>query len=224
MLIPRRKGKMNRSRFVLILLVSTAFARALFAQTSTTQPADQIDTILESKIDIKLTGLTAEQAMSQLQELTRLNLLVDWDGLKNVGLARIQPLDGELKGVPAKEVIRIILSEGGCTQVPPIVRDGHLLRLAPPPWVETRVFPVEKILNRLTKQSPAATQPVPIASASDQLIATIQHTISPDLWRDLGGNAGSIRMFGKRLIVTQTPETIAKIGKLLSDLEKDDAK
>ncbi len=212
-----------------IAFMLTALSLPLRAQTPATQPADAINAKLESRMDIKLTGLTAERAVLKLQEDRHINLLVDWDGLKDKGLTRTQELTGQLSDVTVREAIQVILSEGGCTEPLQIARDGNLLRISGPPVVETKVLPIGKLLDRLLKElttSPPSGVTVPPgpADAIDKLVRLIQEQVDADTWRDNGGTAGSISILGRRMVVTQTPATITKVEKLLQELEKDDAK
>ncbi len=54
----------------------------------------------------------------------------------------------------------------------------------------------------------------------DEIIKLIQDTVSPDSWRDTGGQVGSVRELSGQLIVTQTPENQNAVRGLLEKLRE----
>lgn len=52
------------------------------------------------------------------------------------------------------------------------------------------------------------------------LIKLLTDTVSPDTWRDNGGNVGTIQSLGHRLVITQTDVNHDRIAQLLEDLRK----
>ncbi|HMB96513.1 MAG TPA: hypothetical protein VKK61_10780, partial [Tepidisphaeraceae bacterium] len=62
------------------------------------------------------------------------------------------------------------------------------------------------------------------ANARADLVASIiklmEDTVASDSWKDNGGNVGSIRELGGQLIVTQTPENLRSLARLLEQLRE----
>jgi hypothetical protein len=54
----------------------------------------------------------------------------------------------------------------------------------------------------------------------DELVRLVTETVDPDSWIDAGGSVGSIRTFGGRLIVHQSPENHQKIEAIFRALRK----
>jgi hypothetical protein len=67
-------------------------------------------------------------------------------------------------------------------------------------------------------QSAATTEPLVTAEG---MIELVMETVDPESWRDKGGQVGSVRILGTRLIVTQTPFNHEQIGGLLEQLRED---
>jgi len=221
---------MYRFRHTVGFAAVLIFASVLHAQSPSNTAAAKTDSIeakLRQRTSIKLDTLTAEQAIQKLQETHPLNLVIDWDGLKDKGLSRTQVLSGELTNVTIFEAITVVLQEAGCFDIPPVTPDGNLMRIIAQPKTETRVYVVSKILDRLQHElAPPSTAPssgVPV-TAADRLVQAINSHVEPETWRDNGGTIGSITTLGFRLVITQTPAALEKIESLLKQLEKDDAK
>ena len=64
-------------------------------------------------------------------------------------------------------------------------------------------------------------EPGTLAARVDELTKIIIETVSPETWRDTGGNEGVIRFFNGALVITQTAAAHDKIRKLLTDLRGD---
>ena len=105
----------------------------------------------------------------------------------------------------------------------------------PPPVVPAQAFlPQPAVLPTYPTvpppQPPAVTVPPANTNGpngsdvSAKLSDTIISHVDVDSWRSNGGMIGSFTLLGRRAIITHTPATLAKVEKLLHELENDDGK
>ncbi|CAN5387123.1 hypothetical protein BH10PLA1_BH10PLA1_03660 [soil metagenome] len=208
----------------LLLLVCSAIAQP------TTQPdaETQIDTPLES---VSFENLTLPEVIATLGEKAHVNLVADWPSLNYRHDINSQKLQGTYRYLTVKQLIAIAFITAA-TDPPQLVVDGNIVRVTGPAKAETKIF---HLGPHLAKRLEAARNSPPPSGAGydasigtlsddDALVKAITESVPKDSWLINGGTIGSLHVFMDRIIVTQTPDSLAKIEKLLQQLEADLAK
>lgn len=187
-----------------------------------------------------------EIAINQIREATRANIIVDWPNLEASGIDRNTPVELHVWDLLASTVLAEVLTSAGADTVILSYRvEEGLVRVTTPEQLakstELRIYDVRPLLRnavasrrRLGEElgspplkppspgMPAAAAPFdaedPYAAAADELVTIVQEAIDPDTWRPNGGSVGSIREWGGRLLIQQTPEGHRAVEGLLKQL------
>jgi hypothetical protein len=208
-------------------LAAMAAAILLAALAPAGAPAEDGPT--DKRIDeLNLSHATLEGAFDVLRDKTHANIVVRWPALAAAGLDRTTPVKLHLWNVRLATALDILLEA-----TEPLVKldwseeDGvitvsikeDLEHTYPPVVYDVRDL-IELMLKETTPGPPdefGRTRQEVI----DELTRLITEAVAPDTWRDAGGSVGSMREFGGRLIVTQSPENHQMLKKLLDELREE---
>jgi type II secretory pathway component GspD/PulD (secretin) len=185
------------------------------------------------------TGL--EKVLSLLKDNMDVNMVVDWEALKRVGVERDSPVTVRLKEIPFRKALTTALAtvEGG-ERLAYAVEDGVLMistkeALEASKKLVVQVYDIRDMLvvpsaagdmfSQLAwasagHESPAAMREKQRAETIAGIMNTIKSTVAPDSWKETGGTQGSIRELNGQLIVSQTAENQAAIRVLLEQLRE----
>jgi hypothetical protein len=170
---------------------------------------------------------------------------VNWPRLEAIGVRRAAPVTLTLKGLPLGRVLELV-----CAQLDPVgavpvghhVDRGVIVVSVGSDLAETsvvRIYDVRDLVKahvdeelRIERLEAPVTQPAgggstlfsPLGAHGEAIIGLvelIQETVTPLHWREAGGNIGSIRVFGGRLIIMGTPEMHVKVAELLALVRND---
>ena len=135
----------------LIALSVVAACLPFAAQAQTTRPADlNMRQALAHKIpELKLTGLTLDEAIESLRDITGLNINVHWRALELLNITRETPVTLRLRNVSAGNVLRALLNEVGQGQLTFYAEDNVVeitTRDVADQEMFTRVYPVEDLV------------------------------------------------------------------------------
>ena len=161
---------------------------------------------------LELSDVPFEDVLQAVQERSKLPMAVDWVNL-------------EFAGVDRDTGIRL--------SVPPDVGVGRALEMileAASPFESLHYDWVEGILRISTRESGTHKQTMvvnvsPLLEERDDrdeqievVVDAIQESVSPDIWRDNGGDLGTINVVENRLVITAPPWALRDVLALLSKL------
>ncbi|HEX8521186.1 MAG TPA: hypothetical protein VF669_02950 [Tepidisphaeraceae bacterium] len=194
-----------------------------------------------AKVDFRRT--TFEQAVEQLHHQTKANLAVNWQTLEAAGIDRHAPVTLQVDNISLRRVLDLVCQQAAADSTRLAARvDGGVIVISTLEELSrqtvTRMYDVRDLIvadhdlrsriERLLKKVSAgyeSDQPTDEKSLSraqadsvESLIKAIQAIVEPDSWRDAGGIVGTVREFGGRLIIVQSPEAHDKIADLLEQL------
>ncbi len=239
---------MNTILVLRLALVGAALAAepsdAVVPETTKATPSDQfisgqikgdahrgqVDTILDSKIDLKYHEMPLLDVLEGMRAKAGLNFFPETKAIEQERADALQsPITIDVKGMTVRSVLHLIL------------RDSHLawfyrdeaivITTDAVAWtaLETRIYPVgdlirntdrEVLVLNCTMQPPRDRRPTPTADV-DSLIETITTTVAPNNWSEVGGTA-SIQFvpFALSIVVTQRRECHEEIEALLANLRE----
>lgn len=166
---------------------------------------------LQTKIDLNVIETPLAEVAAKLVEMTNINVDLDIHALEEVGSGSETPVTLQLKGMRLKSVLNHLLREmdlvytvrgGALVVTTPEALEGELL---------TKAYPVDDLVD----DKPEGTGEFGI----DALISSMQSTIEPSTWEDVGGIA-SIAELGKMLSIKQTFPAHQRIEQFLAALRK----
>lgn len=180
---------------------------------------------LDSTLDhYEVEKVSAEDALKRWSIQSGANLAVDWPGLERAGFNWAAPVTLDLHAVPAGQVLRLLLDRLGETPLDAFA-DGDVLRVAGEVDVRRRSVVKMYDVSRLVLADLAFDDRRPGSPLNgktrtksvDDIIQAIQSMISRDSWTENGGDVGSVKELNGWLIVSQTPEVHAQIGRFLTE-------
>ena len=148
-----------------------------------------------------------------------------WDRLDELHVPRDVTVTVHVKNVSLAQTLRAVVhdldSQGyhnvdfdACDGMIRISESQSLLRVT-----QTEFFNARPLLIRLNgAASPSQPAGRDSAELADELISLILQNVDPVNWRANGGINGQIREIGGLLVVTQTPENLHSIQRLLNVL------
>jgi len=86
--------------------------------------------------------------------------------------------------------------------------------------------PSWRVRDRVIIEYPAPVDPnnalqLDSQSLGLEIVSEIQDSVAPDTWVDSGGSIGAISFSDETLVITQTPQNLRRIHKLLDSLRED---
>lgn len=196
----------------LTLLVCTAHggesAKVASLPTVIYQKQDfKTSTALQQQIDVEMVETPLSDFLSFISDVIDVQIYLDPASLDDVGLSADEPVTIKLDGVPARQVLDLVLTKWGLTY---IARENFIL-ITDEDELVTRVYPVVDILHSKGTAG--------IATFVREYRELITQTISPDSWNENGG-LGSISFSPANIsyVITASPKVHAKIEDLFDDL------
>jgi hypothetical protein len=219
-------------------LLIASLAVLLTASLARANSAAALDTDL-ARVD--LVDVPAHRAFEWLGAAAGFNLVINWDQLEAVGYDRYAPVTVRLKGVKAKTVLRLMLSD--------VFHEGQVLAEVEPAFVRIRtkaaanrdvVVKTYSVADLLFTPEPYNDPPElsldQIVAGSDnsgsifdklnadksvglsrqervdQIADAIRNNIEPDIWEANGGQDGRISYSNGQLIVRAPEYVHQRIG------------
>lgn len=190
-----------------------------------------------------------ENVFVYLQDVSQVNLVVNWNALEQAGILRDTPVTLRLSNVSVETALKEILAVVGSIVPLDYVIDEGVVRISTQDNLATNVFTKVYQIRDLIHprhQTLEGTLSVEIATGEpsgaqsdtggagtadedetsrqeliDGLVELIQEAIDPESWRDNGGTLGYLEEFNGALIVTQTPEAHRRIDELFVELREE---
>jgi len=197
--------------------------------------------------EVNFQQVALSDAIAFLQDVTGLNIYVDWKAAENAGIARDVQISLRLKNVQAAEVFRLILREAspelryqiesGIVVISPITPDpvavikaynvDDLTRQNDPQWTRS-IDVLEDRLKSATDEAQRDQFRVQIATFHDaienrrtqkmqELVILIESTVAPYVTAGM-----AVRSFDNKLIITADEgghQEVAKVLNMLRDRE-----
>lgn len=145
-----------------------------------------------------------------LRDVSGSNIFVDWKALEAAGIDRNSPVSVSLHGIKFSKALSVILdSVAGRGKVGYTVDHG-VIAIAPldePSPVVRRTYDIRDLSGGN-------------AARGDKLVHTVLDSIDPKSWDDNGGNVGTIKREGDKLIVVQNEANQKAVSKLLNHMRE----
>ncbi len=147
---------MTATAIGLMLLSSTAMAQRLANRGRTARPRNTLAVLNQRIEEINFDEAPLDQVMSWLAEITKLNVMVKWQVLEDNGIERDKPISIHAKNLRLSQILWMIMSEAGGTDVTLAYRaSGNLLVLSTAKDLGSemivRVYDVSDLLVRLPR-------------------------------------------------------------------------
>ncbi|MFL5342173.1 MAG: RNA polymerase sigma factor [Gemmataceae bacterium] len=164
-----------------------------------------IEERLEQRVSVRFKNKPLLDALDELQELSKLNIVVDHPAFEEAGLTITRKVTLRVEDVPLKTALKLLLAEVEMTY---IVRDGLV-------WATN----AKGARGRLVQRVILVEDLIGPDSGPETLVKIIHNTIEPKSWSDMGGPA-TIEYFplGKSLVVNQYADTHEQLQSLLDAL------
>jgi hypothetical protein len=174
---------------------------------------------------IKFEGQTLSDVVDFLRDVTKVDILVEWPALEQVGVTRDTPVTLSLREpLPAESVFPLMFRAMGADVRYEV--DRGVVVIGPSskaPSVVTRVYDVKELVSEASSRAAAGGggggAPGAWGNASDasRLTQLIMSTVEPQTWGEAGG-ACTLAVFKNKLVV-KAPEGVQKeIASLLEML------
>ncbi|MDB5289616.1 MAG: Bacterial type and secretion system protein [Phycisphaerales bacterium] len=172
--------------------------------------------------ELNIHSVTFEQAIANLAERAHANINVRWGALQNAGVSRTTKVRLHLWDVTLAQALTAVLAEaeGGSSKAEYHVESGVIVvgtGTEDVPECVTVIYNVRDVIE-IEEATTGCTR----EEAAEMLAKVIMETVSPDSWRDAGGNIGAIRELSGLLVVTHTVEGHQQILRLLEQLRAAD--
>jgi hypothetical protein len=175
-----------------------------------------LEMILE-KVEMKRVPLA--QAVPEIAQMSRLNIMVDWQSLSEAQIGDDFPVKLNLHNVPARVALQTLVDQLGAQHskvayrvTDEIVRISTVEQLSRELYA--RVYDVRDLIDYLCVQNDLTER-----EAADRLIEMIQKGVSPASWDQTDGH-GTATPFAGRLIVKQTLENHRELIKVLAAMRQ----
>ncbi len=179
--------------------------------------------------------LPADAAVRRWAELAGANVAVNWPALQTVGLDRAQPVTLDLRGVPAGQVLRLLIDRVGVGAAPRVVlyADGDVLRVEPDDGdgprhrarLVTRLYDVRPLVLDAVRWHALIfddSRPDDLEElAADRLTFRLEEAVAPETWQDNSAGTCTANYWSGWLIVRHTPEVQAQVDAYLAALGRD---
>ena len=179
----------------------------------TERPGDEkIKKALAAPTQCDFVETPLQDALDYFKRLHGIEIQIDKKALDDVGIGGDTPITKNIKGIPLRSALRLILKEHSLTS---IIQDNALLITTPEEAdnrLETKIYPVSDLVlppNSTTESEPDF----------DSLIDMIKNTVKPTSWDDTGG-IGTISEFENHLglVISETQEVHEEIEDFLAAL------
>jgi hypothetical protein len=191
-----------------------------------------------------------QQVIEFLRDRTHANLVVNWPALQAAGVDRELPVTLSLAKTSLSRVLDVLCTIAGeqdSVKLAVRVENGVIVLSTDQDLSVTtvvRLYDVRDLLEAdvaqrkkwrrfpstqawLSKQGLFGAPGGAVATYEDLYQASLENltriiveNVEPDMWRDAGGIAGSVREFNGRLLITGTPRMQREVAELLETLRK----
>ena len=218
------------------------------AATMPTQPAASPSDLTLTIPELRVDGITLEEAIDAIADISHANIIVRWTDLKEAGVERQTKIKLRLWDTSVGGALGALLSNAAPdAELAYAVHDGIIVvssaeRINHPSFVSisTRVYDVRDLVDAEVASS--KTEPLPATQSTrvswkmppsspltrdeavSNLIRTIEEIVDADSWKDNGGNLGTARWFAGCLIINQTTAAHRQIEALLRTLRSGGSK
>jgi hypothetical protein len=175
---------------------------------------DALDKLVER---VSLDKIPLSQAFEGVARDAHLIMSIEWKKLEDAGVSRDTPVTIELRQIPARKVLGLILaSVSAVTDVRFVVDNNRVVistkeDLQSGEHLAVIVYDLRAFFADLELDSPQAAQ---LAAG---IIETVESTIDDNSWRDNGGTVGSAKIINGQLIVYQTMENQDEVARFLRE-------
>src|SRR5687767_1971206 len=224
--------------FAVVLLAAVAVVVAVGRDTPVRRAVVRADAgrrVLERPLpEVRFENVRFVEAVEKLKQLSGVVLAVDRPALESGGVEGA-PVTVHRRNAPLGHVLESIVGQASteaCAVV--FVADGDAVLITTaealnqrPPVV--RVYDVRDVIVPPFTEPPTFGQgaggqgglfPSPPPFAPDELESLVRQTVAPDSWRYAGGSVGQVQHVAGRLVVAQTAENHAQVGRLLAQLRE----
>ncbi len=178
--------------------------------------------------------LPADAALQRWAELAGVNLSVNWPPLQRYGLDPALPLTLELRGVPAGQVLELLIDRlgGQMGRLATVFADGDVLSVevygaagsVGRSRLVTRAYNLRRLILDAAKWDVRVAGIAPSRGREEEtagaLAQALQSGVAPESWEDNGGTAGKTRYWSGWLLVRNTPEVQEEVAAWLDALSR----
>ena len=169
--------------------------------------ADQDFEMLRRKLNetasLDFFDVPLEDVAQELSDLYKVTFVIDSKALEELALETTEPITKELSGVTLHTALSLILED---LELVLSARDNvFVITTEEAQRMTTRVYETEGLLHS--------------SDSAIHLIDTITTTVEPDSWEELGGQ-GTISVYQRNLVVSQSFESHLKLVTLLETLKR----
>ncbi|MDP6544106.1 MAG: hypothetical protein QGH60_08965 [Phycisphaerae bacterium] len=166
-----------------------------------------------TRMEFKSTPL--HDVFQWMRAVSNTNIHVNWRSLADVGIDKSTDVTLSLTSMTLKKALLLVLDSAGARKLDFDVDKGALVissRLDFDKRTTSATYNILPLVGR--SGTPAAARRV------DELIALIRKTVSPESWRDNGGQVGTIQALGSRLVITQNKKNHQAVAELIKSLQR----
>lgn len=140
----------------LLMLSTTAMAQRLANRGRTVRPRNTLAVLNQRIEEINFDEAPLDEVMSWIGEVTKLNVMVKWQILEDLGIERDKPISIHAKNLRLSQILWMIMSEAGGSDVKLAYRaSGNLLVLSTAEDLGSemivRVYDVSDLLVRIPR-------------------------------------------------------------------------
>lgn len=199
--------------------------------------------------EFKFQEVPLEQVITLLQDITGLNISVDWKALEASNITKETPVSANLRDIPVENAIDLMLKDlSGADIKLGFEIQGGVIRISTKAVLDqnltVKVYDISDMVTTIPDFTDApelqltttgggagggaalfgggAAAAEPEASSqerADEIVTLITETVLKDSWSAAGGTA-NIKKLGPQLIVTQTARGQAEVANLLKQLRE----
>jgi hypothetical protein len=176
----------------------------------------------ESLIKMKITlpeDTTLRNAVASIAEQAKLGVIVDWGAMQDNGITTDETMGVSVTEIPAGEALTLI-AESASTREARLdwrARNGSVefgLRNAlDRREIELVTYDVTTTINLIAGNFTDSKD-----KAAEQVLSLLTELVTPEYWRDNGGDLAQMRLVGGRLFVEAPTRTHAKVKWILDQL------
>ena len=178
-------------------------------------------TLAATVVPIDFRENTLESAIDYLQAISGVQIVVDWNALSLIGVDRDDAVTLQLSAVPLDAAFDLTLGQVGHDIDRPIYEireDESLVFVSSLDGCRSDTVLVTYDVSNLIEQHLRIEPEVTRQQAAQDLVDTIEETIDPASWISLGGESGTLRVLGDRLIVLNSRRNHKAISALLGSI------
>ena len=178
-------------------------------------------TLAATVVPIDFRENTLKSAIDYLQAISGVQIVVDWNALSLIGVDRDDAVTLQLSAVPLDAAFDLTLGQVGHDIDRPIYEireDESLVFVSSLDGCRSDTVLVTYDVSSLIEQHLRIEPEVTRQQAAQDLVDTIEETVDPASWVSLGGESGTLRVLGDRLIVSNSRRNHKAISALLASI------